>query len=130
MLKSHFYWSNINYSLNNNWIHKSIELGLSNMALDTLLTSVKLSLKPCRSKKIYFSEHVSIIILDLAVMRLSFGANIGIHNTVQYKDMMKDCDLDPNSGILTSITTNTCFEIIFFTSHWFNGSMKIYIIRV
>lgn len=41
--------------------------------------------------------------LDPAVMALPFGANIDIRDTVQYKEVMKQYNLGPNGGILTSL---------------------------
>ncbi|KAG9156360.1 hypothetical protein Leryth_009222 [Lithospermum erythrorhizon] len=41
--------------------------------------------------------------LDPAVMTLPFGANIDIRDTVQYKEVMKQFNLGPNGGILTSL---------------------------
>jgi hypothetical protein len=53
--------------------------------------------KPSRRKKLY-SEHVSIVNLDSAMMTLPFGANIDIHDMVRYKDMMKEYGLGQNGG--------------------------------
>ncbi|XP_010259221.1 PREDICTED: GPN-loop GTPase 1-like [Nelumbo nucifera] len=44
-----------------------------------------------------------VINLDPAVMTLPFGANIDIRDTVQYKEVMKQFNLGPNGGILTSL---------------------------
>ncbi|KAM7484954.1 hypothetical protein LguiA_000963 [Lonicera macranthoides] len=41
--------------------------------------------------------------LDPAVMTLPFGANIDIRDTVRYKEVMKQYNLGPNGGILTSL---------------------------
>ncbi|XP_050239735.1 GPN-loop GTPase QQT2-like [Quercus robur] len=41
--------------------------------------------------------------LDPAVMTLPFGANIDIRDTVKYKEVMKQYNLGPNGGILTSL---------------------------
>ncbi|KAG4131633.1 hypothetical protein ERO13_D09G225200v2 [Gossypium hirsutum] len=41
--------------------------------------------------------------LDPAVMTLPFGANIDIRDTVKYKEVMKQFNLGPNGGILTSL---------------------------
>lgn len=41
--------------------------------------------------------------LDPAVMTLPFGANIDIRDTVRYKEVMKEYNLGPNGGILTSL---------------------------
>nr|XP_008386846.2 GPN-loop GTPase QQT2-like isoform X1 [Malus domestica] len=41
--------------------------------------------------------------LDPAVMTLPFGANIDIRDTVRYKEVMKQFNLGPNGGILTSL---------------------------
>lgn len=41
--------------------------------------------------------------LDPAVMTLPYGANIDIRDTVRYKDVMKQFNLGPNGGILTSL---------------------------
>lgn len=41
--------------------------------------------------------------LDPAVMTLPFGANIDIRDTVRYKEVMKEFNLGPNGGILTSL---------------------------
>lgn len=44
-----------------------------------------------------------VINLDPAVMNLPFGANIDIRDTVLYKEVMKEYNLGPNGGILTSL---------------------------
>lgn len=41
--------------------------------------------------------------LDPAVMTLPFGANIDIRDTVRYKEVMKEYNLGPNGGIMTSL---------------------------
>ncbi|KAL7160467.1 hypothetical protein ABFS83_01G097000 [Erythranthe nasuta] len=41
--------------------------------------------------------------LDPAVMTLPYGANIDIRDTVRYKEVMKEYNLGPNGGILTSL---------------------------
>nr|GMD06601.1 GPN-loop GTPase QQT2 [Ipomoea batatas] len=41
--------------------------------------------------------------LDPAVLTLPFGANIDIRDTVRYKEVMKQFNLGPNGGILTSL---------------------------
>lgn len=38
-----------------------------------------------------------------AVMSLPFGANIDIRDTVRYKEVMKQYNLEPNGGIMTSL---------------------------
>jgi hypothetical protein len=57
--------------------------------------------KPPRRKKFFVSEHVYVVNLDHMVMTLPFGANIDIHDTVRYKNVMKEYGLGPNGGILT-----------------------------
>ncbi|CAD5192585.1 unnamed protein product [Musa acuminata subsp. malaccensis] len=44
-----------------------------------------------------------VLNLDPAVMTLPFGANIDIRDTVHYKEIMKEYNLGPNGGILTSL---------------------------
>ncbi|XP_068634360.1 GPN-loop GTPase QQT2-like [Aristolochia californica] len=44
-----------------------------------------------------------VLNLDPAVMTLPFGANIDIRDTIKYKDVMKEYNLGPNGGILTSL---------------------------
>ncbi|KAF6172685.1 hypothetical protein GIB67_042008 [Kingdonia uniflora] len=44
-----------------------------------------------------------VVNLDPAVMTLPFGANIDIRDTVRYKEVMKQYNLGPNGGILTSL---------------------------
>ncbi|GKU85830.1 hypothetical protein SLEP1_g447 [Rubroshorea leprosula] len=44
-----------------------------------------------------------VINLDPAVLTLPFGANIDIRDTVRYKEVMKQFNLGPNGGILTSL---------------------------
>ncbi|KAF7806806.1 GPN-loop GTPase 1 [Senna tora] len=41
--------------------------------------------------------------LDPAILTLPFGANIDIRDTVKYKEVMKQFNLGPNGGILTSL---------------------------
>lgn len=45
--------------------------------------------------------------LDPAVMTLPFAANIDIRDTVRYKEVMKQFNLGPNGGILTSLNLFT-----------------------
>lgn len=45
--------------------------------------------------------------LDPAVMTLPFAANIDIRDTVRYKEVMKQYNLGPNGGILTSLNLFT-----------------------
>ncbi|XP_057957906.1 GPN-loop GTPase QQT2 [Malania oleifera] len=45
--------------------------------------------------------------LDPAVLTLPFGANIDIRDTVRYKEVMKQFNLGPNGGILTSLNLFT-----------------------
>lgn len=47
--------------------------------------------------------HGYVMNLDPAVMNLPFGANIDIRDTVHYKEVMKQFNLGPNGGILTSL---------------------------
>lgn len=44
-----------------------------------------------------------VLNLDPAVMNLPFAANIDIRDTVKYKEVMKEFNLGPNGGILTSL---------------------------
>uniref|UniRef100_A0A1D1Y3D7 GPN-loop GTPase n=1 Tax=Anthurium amnicola TaxID=1678845 RepID=A0A1D1Y3D7_9ARAE len=44
-----------------------------------------------------------VLNLDPAIMTLPFGANIDIRDTVRYKEVMKEFNLGPNGGILTSL---------------------------
>ncbi|KAK9009468.1 hypothetical protein V6N11_036000 [Hibiscus sabdariffa] len=44
-----------------------------------------------------------VVNLDPAVLTLPFGANIDIRDTVKYKEVMKQFNLGPNGGILTSL---------------------------
>ncbi|CAM6099926.1 unnamed protein product [Calypogeia fissa] len=44
-----------------------------------------------------------VLNLDPAVMNLPFTANIDIRDTVNYKNVMKEYNLGPNGGILTSL---------------------------
>ncbi|CAA2967909.1 GPN-loop GTPase 1 [Olea europaea var. sylvestris] len=44
-----------------------------------------------------------VINLDPAVLTLPYGANIDIRDTVRYKEVMKQFNLGPNGGILTSL---------------------------
>ncbi|CAN0901079.1 GPN-loop GTPase QQT2 [Linum grandiflorum] len=44
-----------------------------------------------------------VLNLDPAVMTLPYGANIDIRDTVKYKEVMKQFNLGPNGGILTSL---------------------------
>nr|CAA17147.1 putative protein [Arabidopsis thaliana] len=48
-------------------------------------------------------SHGYVVNLDPAVMSLPFGANIDIRDTVKYKEVMKQYNLGPNGGILTSL---------------------------
>ncbi|XP_059276237.1 GPN-loop GTPase QQT2 [Lycium ferocissimum] len=44
-----------------------------------------------------------VLNLDPAVLTLPYGANIDIRDTVRYKEVMKQFNLGPNGGILTSL---------------------------
>ena len=44
-----------------------------------------------------------VINLDPAVNELSYPANIDIRDTVNYKEVMKQYNLGPNGGIMTSL---------------------------
>ncbi|CAH8345965.1 unnamed protein product [Eruca vesicaria subsp. sativa] len=44
-----------------------------------------------------------VLNLDPAVMSLPFGANIDIRDTVKYKEVMRQYNLGPNGGIMTSL---------------------------
>ena len=44
-----------------------------------------------------------VINLDPAVHELSYPANIDIRDTVKYKEVMKQYNLGPNGGIMTSL---------------------------
>lgn len=44
-----------------------------------------------------------VLNLDPAVMTIPYGANIDIRDTVRYKEVMKQFNLGPNGGILTSL---------------------------
>ncbi|XP_057417938.1 GPN-loop GTPase QQT2 [Lotus japonicus] len=44
-----------------------------------------------------------VVNLDPAVMTLPYAANIDIRDTVKYKEVMKQFNLGPNGGILTSL---------------------------
>ncbi|XP_051135461.1 GPN-loop GTPase QQT2 [Andrographis paniculata] len=48
-----------------------------------------------------------VVNLDPAVMTLPFGANIDIRDTIRYKEVMKQFNLGPNGGILTSLNLFT-----------------------
>ncbi|RLM94245.1 GPN-loop GTPase 1-like protein [Panicum miliaceum] len=42
-------------------------------------------------------------------MTLPFGANIDIHDTMRYRDVMNEYGLGPNGGILTSLKGENFF---------------------
>ncbi|KAJ3417612.1 hypothetical protein HDV05_000069 [Chytridiales sp. JEL 0842] len=48
-----------------------------------------------------------VVNLDPAVGQLPFGANIDIRDTVNYKEVMKQYNLGPNGGIVTSLNLFT-----------------------
>lgn len=61
-----------------------------------------------------------VVNLDPAVMTLPFGANIDIRDTVKYKEVMKQYNLGPNGGILTSLNLfATKFDEVRFYSYIF-----------
>nr|VDD04378.1 unnamed protein product [Brassica rapa] len=51
----------------------------------------------CANKRGY------VLNLDPAVTSLPFGANIDVRDTVKYKEVMKQYNLGPNGGIMTSL---------------------------
>ena len=46
---------------------------------------------------------IYVINLDPAVSKLPYGANVDIRDTIKYKNVMKQYNLGPNGGILTSL---------------------------
>ncbi|KAI9203650.1 uncharacterized protein BJ171DRAFT_509188 [Polychytrium aggregatum] len=52
-------------------------------------------------------EKPYVINLDPAVGHMPFGANIDIRDTINYKEVMKQYNLGPNGGILTSLNLFT-----------------------
>lgn len=63
--------------------------------------------------------------LDPAVMTLPFGANIDIRDTVRYKEVMKEFNLGPNGGILTSLNLfSTKFDEVVFKDDFFFLRLK------
>lgn len=44
-----------------------------------------------------------VVNLDPAVTSLPYSANIDIRDTINYKNVMKEYNLGPNGGILTSL---------------------------
>lgn len=52
-------------------------------------------------------ENGYLLNLDPAVSQVPFGANIDIRDTVNYKQVMKEYNLGPNGGILTSLNLFT-----------------------
>ena len=65
--------------------------------------------------------------LDPAVMTLPFGANIDIRDTVRYKEVMKQFNLGPNGGILTSLNLfATKFDEVNFACKMSENLWKIF----
>ena len=65
--------------------------------------------------------------LDPAVMTLPFGANIDIRDTVRYKEVMKQFNLGPNGGILTSLNLfATKFDEVNFARKMSENLWKIF----
>lgn len=61
-----------------------------------------------------------VLNLDPAVLTLPFGANIDIRDTVRYKEVMKQFNLGPNGGILTSLNLfATKFDEVKLDMIWF-----------
>ncbi|THF99326.1 hypothetical protein TEA_007646 [Camellia sinensis var. sinensis] len=60
--------------------------------------------------------------LDPAVMTLPFGANIDIRDTVKYKEVMKQFNLGPNGGILTSLNL---FATKFDETKWWQCQFQV-----
>ncbi|CAL9782093.1 unnamed protein product [Musa acuminata subsp. burmannicoides] len=61
-----------------------------------------------------------VLNLDPAVMTLPFAANIDIRDTVRYKEVMKEYNLGPNGGILTSLNlfATKTDEVILAIERW------------
>lgn len=49
------------------------------------------------------NQPLYVINLDPAVTKLPYGANVDIRDTIKYKAVMKQYNLGPNGGILTSL---------------------------
>ena len=63
-----------------------------------------------------------VLNLDPAVMTLPYGANIDIRDTVKYKEVMRQFNLGPNGGILTSLNLfATKFDEVRSTCSFFFG---------
>ncbi|KAI7997771.1 GPN-loop GTPase QQT2 [Camellia lanceoleosa] len=58
--------------------------------------------------------HGYVMNLDPAVMSRPFSANIDTRDTVKYKEVMKQFNLGPNGGILTSLNlfSTKFYEVI------------------
>nr|CAG8447746.1 10542_t:CDS:10 [Entrophospora candida] len=69
-----------------------------------------------------------IINLDPAVTQLPFAANIDIRDTVNYKEVMKQYNLGPNGGILTSLNlfTTKFDQVLDFISKHTPGQIEIF----
>ena len=60
--------------------------------------------------------------LDPAVMTLPYASNIDIRDTVKYKEVMKQFNLGPNGGILTSLNLfATKFDEVKFPNQYLNS---------
>lgn len=73
-----------------------------------------------------------VLNLDPAVTTLPFGANIDIRDTVRYKEVMKEYNLGPNGGILTSLNLfATKFdEVVFYFQCDFTFYSHVCIVKV
>lgn len=70
-----------------------------------------------------------VLNLDPAVMSLPFAANIDIRDTVKYKEVMKQYNLGPNGGILTSLNLfATKFDEVngYFNAHHGGASLGFF----
>ena len=74
-----------------------------NLNLNQLLLIAFLSFQRLASHLYMIKQRPYIINLDPAVHELSYPANIDIRDTVKYKEVMKQYNLGPNGGIMTSL---------------------------
>lgn len=66
-----------------------------------------------------------VLNLDPAVMTLPYGANIDIRDTVRYKEVMKQFNLGPNGGILTSLNLfATKFDEVIFSRSFYSNHFQ------
>ncbi|KDN38832.1 hypothetical protein RSAG8_09238, partial [Rhizoctonia solani AG-8 WAC10335] len=84
-----------------------ITIGMAGSGKTTFVQRITSYLRSAPSPTTGTPRAPYVINLDPAVANVPFEANIDIRDTVDYKEVMKQYNLGPNGGILTSLNLFT-----------------------